>query len=398
MSFLNVFLRAAAIVVKFVSLALITRGLGLEDLDIYFYFISVAAVVSPVFGLQTFHIVLRRYNTDNEKNIIDLQIYQYIASLLMVFVLLVFFYDDIKGEGRGYFIVLCGLVVSEILVTEFSRIFIVVSKSLFSNVLALTNSVSYLLYGSCLVFLGGAGFQIWQYVILLSIVVSVFLFCYVMRGVGYSFFSREFSFRDLFGLIKSSQVYFISQLLNMLMLYSSRFFLDSLGVAGLIACYSTLYAFSNVVTVFVSVGIIAPLSTKYLSSAKNSISKILLKTFLFCLALSVCLIITYDALVYFVGNYALKDFRGEFALLLLAGALLSLSQVLQLFFLKCRLDKVNLVSYASVAVLTVFLNYLYIAEYQILGAILILLLSSLLLLVVRVVAYIYYVGLVDETS
>lgn len=386
MSFLNIALRALSILIKFLSLAYITRGLSSYELDTYFLFISIAAIVSQIFGLQTFHIVMRRFNKNKEKDIIDVQLYQHFIVFFVVAMVITVFINPINVYLKYSIYVFILLAVSEILTTEVSRLFIVVGKSLYSNVLSCVNSLNYFVFGFSLNNFQHLfnGLSSWSIILLPTIIISVSLFLIVFINVKYKFFSRKFNLLDVFILIKDSKPYVLSQVLNLIIIYLSRFVLDYQGVTSALSYYSILHSFANVISVFLTVGIIAPLTPLYMSGGNVTLKSILLKTLLLSACSVFVLTLIYQFIVSFVGKPELIDFKFEFLLLLLSASFFSLSQVFQLFFLKNNNDTINLKSYFISGVVSVILSACLIPKLLVLGASLSYFFSSFTLLATRI--------------
>ncbi|CAH7484663.1 membrane hypothetical protein [Vibrio chagasii] len=389
MSFLNVSFRAIAIIIKFLSLAFITRGLSDGELDVYFLIITISAVVSQLFGLQTFHIVMRRFNRNNVKDVIDIQLYQHIVVLVFLVLNFIFFRNYIKEYINHTILILLVLILSEILVTEISRLFIVIGESVYSNILACINSLNYLMFGLAInywpeVF---SGLSSWTFLIVPTCLISISMFFFIFKKNGYNFFTRRFYKSDIITLVCDSKPYIISQVLNLTIIYLSRFILDYQNISALLSYYSILHSFSSVVSVFLTVGIIAPLSPMYMKGNTITIKSIMVKTIIFSLIAILILMVFYPVIVLFIGKDGLIDYQLDFLILLVGTTAFSVSQVLQLFFLKYEYDFVNLYSYAISGGASIILGFMLIPIFHISGAAMTFLISSFVLLTIRIFFY-----------
>ena len=389
----NILVRLLAIGIKFLSVILITRGLELNELDNYFLYVSIAAVFSPLFGLQTFHVVLRSYNKEKNLNIIDTQLYTYgLTSLLCIFIYFLLHQEINKYIYPNAFLLLL-ILFTEAIVLEVSRVLVVIGKSFSSNVVVLMNSLCYLLFGLSTIYNPSEGnvFSSWVIFLFLATFFACAILLFSLKSTAYVFFSQKFRLTECIKLVSDSKVYLLAQILNITVLYFSRFVLESNNRPGDLTLYSLLFAFSNIIGVFLTVGIIAPISPKYMANKscdRKFLNKILLNVFLYGLTGILFLFLSFELFVLALNKNELLNYKFEFLILLIGFLLISLSQVYQLAFLKKNKDYVNLLSFSISASVGVFICVFYIPIAGILGACWALFFSALTLLIVR--ASVYY--------
>ena len=168
----NILVRLVAIGIKFLS-----------ELDNYFFYVSIAAVFSPLFGLQTFHVVLRSYNKEKNLNIIDTQLYTYgLTSLLCIFIYF-FLHQEINKYIYPNTFLLLLILFTEAIVLEVSRILVVIGKSFSSNIVVLMNSLCYLLFGLSTIYNPSEGNVFSSWIFYFWRLFLPALFCYLVLNL-----------------------------------------------------------------------------------------------------------------------------------------------------------------------------------------------------------------------
>lgn len=389
MEFKNVSLRLLSIVVKFLSLAFISRGLSNAELDMYFLILSIAAVISQIFGLQTFHLSMKTFNKDGNKAIIDTQIYQHAITFTFLIFLTIIFHKPLTAHFTIYSWILILVVILEIIVVELSRFFIVIGRSLYSNIVACANSFNYLFFSLLVSFYPGYfdGLKFWWVTVVPTIFICLYLFLVVFRWESYTFFTKEISFKEVNQLVCRSYPYLVSQFFNLSIIYFSRFILERQKEELILAYYSILFSFANLVSVFITVGIIAPMAPAYLQKKNAQLRGMLVKTISYSLVMITMLYLSFSLLVDFVGKSGLLTYKLEFLMLLAGTAFMSISQVMQLYFLKSEDDIINLKSYGLCFIISITLSIYLVPKFHLLGASIAYFISSLGLLLARILYF-----------
>lgn len=382
-------IRGSAIFFKFTSIALISRNLPIDSLDLYFIFIAIAAVISPLFGLQTFHVVLREFNRDSSKRGLHSQYIIYIfmiVFLLGVMLLFNVFFDDYI---EGFFWLVYFLILSESFSTELTRNLIIQGRNILSNIVVLLNSFTYILFGLSIEFnIMDATLESWTSFIVVNLIICSILFIYTQKKLIDKVIFRKSL--DVRSLVIASSPYLFIQILNVSIIYFSRFVLEYSGTDGSVSSYSILFSLANVIGVFITVSFIAPFSPKYMKHKGEDhtlLKKLYLIVVLFGFFSIIFLQLAFGFIVEVTGLTPLLEMRFEYFLISLSILIMSLSQVYQLKFLKVNLDKVNFYSYLSAFTMTLFMSIIFIPQYGVLGAAISLFSSSLILFCIRTYYY-----------
>jgi len=379
-------IRAVSLILKLLAIVLIANSLPVTLLDLYFLVATVTAVISQLFGLQTYQIVLRNFNVNNDPRFLSLLGHQHFligACLCSGLVLL----GGLINSSFGVFSLLfVGMLIAEIFALELGRFFIILARPKLGVLINLSISITYIFIALYFYIVPQSDFNILMVSPFLVFIIVWVGFCKIKGLISLSF---DFSFSNNIKLLSDASGYFFSQLANISMLYLNRFIIELQDVNGLLSSFSLLQTIGNTIPVLVTAGFIGPYAASYMQS-KVSLKKIVCMVCVSSALLSITLIGFYDFIAVIVRDGLIAEYRSMFIILVIGAVAFSVAQVFQLFLSRNKKHHINFISYMAALTVSVPLAFTLIPSFGLWGACIASTVPYLILLGVRFVMTVIY--------
>ena len=391
---LNLLLRSLSIIGKFFLIVFIAKNMSLSELGIYSIFFTTVTLCMYFLGYDFHNYVTREILSPDCTNQILMIRDQFVLHLFtyLIFFPLVYLISLFNIFPQDYIFLFCSILICDHLALEFFRLYIILSKSLFANLIFFIRSSFWIFILFIIISIGSYNLTIKHILIMWNIgafaaVVSSMLYIKVLKlgkinkPINWKWVKKGFVI---------STPFFISTIAYKIIDFSNRYFIDGLLTKSDVGIFTFFHSISSTVHILVFSGIIMLIYPKMIAAygvnntEYNFYSKQLKYYAIFAsIALSLLTAIFLPYLLKLIGK---DDFTEHIHLLwiLLCSInvyLFSLFSHYSLYLKKMD----NALMFISIigAIINILLNIVLIKYYELTGAAMSLLISYLLIFVLK---------------
>lgn len=364
-----VFIRLAATALRFGALVILGFAEAPQSLiNEYAFLISIGAVATALFGMQTFPKTLANFYQKEDQEYIWQQNGLYISQIIFILGFAGIFLIMAEDNASRLGLLIVAVAIAEGLSFEASRRLIIIDRQLMANIMLLVVSGCYFLWSLAALSIPRLGsLEMLSGMLAATIPLSaavLFVSDYDVVGKG-KFRARV---KNPLPLLKASLPYLLVQSLHVFSLYFPRFYVN-MENPDMMSDFTILFSISNVIVLALTAGIIAPATPRAFGSGGQEViakaEKAIVINGTLALALLVMLSPIWQCLLPFSGESGLIF---PFIILGAMSIILCLSQLQQLQLTKSDKTVPLVISSFCGAIVVTLLTYFLVPKIPLIGA------------------------------